>query len=167
MKTYLLTILFVSVITGGLSYLSSGSSYEKQLRYLSMLLTLLALLTPLPALFSSYEATIPTLDLPAEQFASYATLLKEKTAERLNEQLSEEICRRCSLDKTEFSVNTVLSVDEEQSLLSVEGIEITLHSLSAIVKREQIRKITSEVSDRCEFLEKIGQNGGENIERNS
>ena len=159
MKNYLLTLLFVSAITGGLCYLSSGSFYEKQLRYLSMLLTLLALLSPLPTLFSSFDGTVPKMDLPSDQFASYGALLKEATEERINEQLSEEICRICNLKEEEFEVNCVLNLDEERSLFSMEEIKITMFSLSAVAKREQIREIVSKVGGRCLFIAALFKNG--------
>ena len=47
MKIYLLSLLFLSALSGGILYLSEGKRYEKHLKYLSLLLILTFTLAPL------------------------------------------------------------------------------------------------------------------------
>lgn len=167
MKNYLITLILISIITGAFSYLSSGFCYEKQIRYLSMLLTLLALLSPLPALLSTIDPDHLEIALPEQADSAFGMLLKSKTEERINEQLCAEITRRCGLKEDEFTVRTELFLDKEQSTFSMSGVEICLHSIGAIVKREEIRSVVAMVSENCIFKEEPKPKGGTANDRRS
>ncbi|MBQ8215575.1 MAG: hypothetical protein IJX59_05675 [Clostridia bacterium] len=160
MKHYLITLILISIITGGLSYLSSGFCYEKQIRYLSMLLTLLALLSPLPTLLSSVDPGHLEVTLPEQADSAFGMLLKDKTEERINEQLCAEIIRRCGLKENDFTVRTELILDKDRSTFSMSGVEISLHSIGAVLKREEIRSVVKIVSENCVFKEEPKTKGG-------
>ena len=156
MKNYLFTLLFVSALTGGLVYLSTGSFYEKHLRYLATLLSLLALLSPLPALFSSLRTdAFEEITISKELSSNYGTLLKNETEKRLNEELTHQIKERCALANEDFAIEFHLSLNEEESLLGLEGVTVHLYSLSSIAKREEIRQVLLSVCQTITFTEEI------------
>lgn len=153
MKNYLLTLLFVSALTGSIVYLSTGSGYEKHLRYLCTLLTLLALLSPLPTLFSTFESTpLPEIPQQTTPSSEYGLLLKKKTEERLNEELTYKITEYCDLPENEFSVECHIALEQE-SLMVLDNITVKLHTLAATVKREQIRSELLPVCSVVHFKE--------------
>ena len=156
MKNYLFTLLFVSALTGGLVYLSTGSFYEKYLRYLATLLSLLALLSPLPSLFSSFDTEDFLKVTISDQISSnYGELLKEKTENRLNEELTHQIKQNCNLNDEDFAIVFHLSLNEEESLLNLEGVTVYLYSLLSITKREQIKEELLPICKTITFIEQI------------
>lgn len=156
MKNYLLTLLFVSALTGGIVYLSTGSFYEKYVRYLATILSLLALLSPLPTFFSSFEGpSEPEISLPSDLPSEYGELLKAQTEKRLNEELTLLIIDKCALSSNDFTLLCHISLNPEQSTLTLESISVTLHSLHAISKREALSKHLSDFSASLIFTEKL------------
>ncbi len=150
-------MVFICALTGGINFLSSGSCYEKHLRYLSMLLTLLALLAPLPNLLSSFEQAKPPEELVVEPelVSRYGTLLKEQTEKRLNEEITGRIKDQCGLNNTEFSVSCHLILDEKTSSFSIGEISLTLRTAKAVAHRESIRALIAPISKNCIFKEDL------------
>ena len=162
MKNYLLTLLFVSALTGGVVYLSTGSSYEKHLRYLSTLLILLALLSPLPSLFSSFGAvSVPEVTDPAVLSSEYGSLLRDRTEQRLNDELTYRISSLCNLTKDDFSLSCHIELDEEKAVLTLQSITVKLFTLDSTVQREEIRRELLAVCPVIYFQEEIGKKGRE------
>ncbi|MBQ8235460.1 MAG: hypothetical protein IJZ37_02100 [Clostridia bacterium] len=155
MKNYLLTLLIVCLLTGGVCFLSSGSSHEKHLRYLCMLLTLLAMISPLPGLLSSFGQTEdPLITLPPELRSEYGELLKEQTEERLNENLQNVFFKDFDLAQNEIFVSCKMDLAEDGAF-SLKGITVRLCSPKAVLKREALREYLHTLCDTVVFYEEL------------
>ncbi len=155
MKNYLLTLLIVSLLTGGICFLSSGTSHEKHLRYLSMILTLLAMISPLPGLFSSFGQTDgPLITIPSELRSEYGALLKTQTEERLNENIQNVCLKNFDLTKDDISVFCKMNLAQDGAF-SLGEISVRLCSTKAVLKREELREYLITLCDTVLFYENL------------
>ena len=156
MKTYLLTMTFLSFLSGGMLYLAKGRRFEKHLRYLSSLILLLCLLSPLKSLLSSdLSALFEGITAPPASFQSgYGELLTRESARALEEELTAQIEKKTALGKDEFSVEIRLKLNGTE--LSVDEVVCRLFSVAAAAKREKIAAVLAQVGEDAVFIEELG-----------
>ncbi len=148
-------MIVLSAITGGCFYLAEGKKFEKHLKYLGTLVMIIALISPLPRLFSEGFSEFLSVNGVNLQISdeTYAQALKKEAEKRLDEDFSSLIANKCELPKDTFTVHTVLTYENKQ--FDIGTVEIKLHTLAAVTKREEIRKIITEYTQNIVFVEEF------------
>ncbi len=154
MKIYLLSLLFLSALSGGILYLSEGKRYEKHLKYLSLLLILTLTLAPLGKLLhQSFSFSLETFPETSGDLSAYRSNLVSETEKNLEQSLKEQILSKTGLEDADFSLD--IEISAEEFTLSTKSVTCTLFSLSAVAKREHIRNILDALSAPIIFKEEL------------
>ena len=110
MKLYLLSVLFLSALSGGILYLSEGKRYEKHLKYLSLLLILTFTLAPLGKLLhQSFSFSLETFPETSGDLSAYRSNLVSETKKNLEQSLKEQILSKTGLEDADFSLDIEIS----------------------------------------------------------
>ena len=155
MKTYVLTLLFVSALCGGCIYLCEGRKYEKHVRYLSTLLMLTVLVAPLPKIINE-KLSLPDLLRSSEiesGDAAYIEALQAESEKKLSEDLTALLKKKCSLDDRDLSLHATLVCRDKQ--FDLRSIEVRLLTLTAVYRRENLREILMEYCETIVFTEEL------------
>lgn len=155
MKVYVLTLVLLSLLSGGMLYLMKNSKYEKHLRYLCSLVLIVCLLLPLKSLLSFDVGTLIdglTVD-PQSVESGYTERLLKTAAQALEEELSAEIKNKTGLGDSDFSLFVTLAEKEKQ--ISFSRLDCRLYSVLAVANREKIEKILSPYTDHPYFTEEL------------
>jgi len=141
MKTYLLTLIVLSFLSGALLWLFSSSKYEKHLRYLCSLVLLICLAAPLKDIFSgNLSSLFPTFEQSSTVYASsYGARLRQVGAEALEKELTAAVASGADLDEQDFTLRAHIALDGTD--LSLTSVEVTLHTVKAVAAREKIRSL--------------------------
>ena len=144
MKTYLLTLIVLSFLSGALLWLFSSSKYEKHLRYLCSLVLLLCLAAPLKEVFAGNLASLfPTFEQSSEEYESgYGARLRQVGAEALEKELTAAVANGAGLETKDFTVKAHISLAETD--LSLTSVEVLLHTVKAVASREKIRSLLTD-----------------------
>lgn len=155
MKAYILTIVALSALTGGCFYLAQGKKFEKHIQYLGTLVLLIALISPLPKLFSTELSDLLSFEDHTADIndGQYVNALKKESEQRLGKEFSALIARKCRLSEKDFTVRITLSYENKE--FDIDMVSVTLNSFHAVTQRENIRKILEEYTENILFDESL------------
>ncbi len=154
MKIYLLSIMCLSALVGGCTYLTNGKKCEKYIRYLGMLVIFIALLAPLKNFLEDGIHFENFSEQPGIEIeGSYETAIINEAEKSLQTEFSALISNMCGLKEEEFSVSVTVTCFEKK--LSVPFIEISMYSIGAVTKREKIRDLLGNYCETILFKEEF------------